>query len=1548
MTVKLKLIYLICLILCVFITFSTVNATDLSQDLALDDSNDVAIISQSESSLTNLNENSDNAEFYNEDEDCVDSMNELSNSNQKNIEDDQSNSLLSNDDLDSINSDEISLKSGLGYANSDINSDSSSKNSLGASILKESSYSFNDLQNLINGAKANSIINLEGKTFIGNGSFVTIDKALTINGGSNDNMATLDAKNLSSILLITSNNVHLLNCNFINGLDNSVLIKASNCSISNSNFRDNYHHLRVMGDNENFTLKYCNFTGAYLTESSSVVITVNKTNISYCNFINNTVENSGDAQGHGAALQIGKSSNLLNVGLIDYCNFINNTVITNSDGTHAGAICFRPGIVVKNSNFINNYCNRIGGATTLHSDGEIINCTFINNSAGEYGGAISTGFTTDDISVNITNCTFINNSAPMGGAIQIKGHNVRVTNSKFEDNKANESEGGAVFIMGNSALIINSTFNDNFAKTVGAGILINGSDASILNSSFDSNVADFGAAVYVIGPDANLFSSNFTNHDVKNGSVYIKGINTYVYDSNFLDNFGEAGAGLFILGSNTTLISSNFSSNNVTKKGGAIFIEGSNAKLILSNFLNNNAIPSISELEDGLGGAIYIKGDNNLIDSSIFNFNTARNGSAIYTDGLKMTLSNTDFDKNQAWSYVLNSSVNPSSCYFNQSDILIELTLVGGNNIANAIYNTASMDEIYFYNVSYISSKGKKVTGEEEIHPVDGAQNSNDGSLLYQDDREDNQLVNVIIYKDLQENSKLLSSSSMANGLAEGKELNGQIILNKTFITGILGDIEFNLSDYIDEPLEPGKYHLYAEHFEDDYYKEIDETNEFDIVPILDISIDIGSSRVNIDFNKTLKYTIKVQNNGPNDATGVNVNALIPEGLIYLSSSPSIGSYDSANGIWTIGNLDSGDNQTLIINVQTNKTGLIDFPVTVSSIEDDSNLTNNYDNKTIRVLMADLAIDVEASDDNLNYGDTVDWTVTVVNNGPNNASNLIVLLDFDDGLIYLDSSNDTFNQSNNQWKIPNLLVGDEINLIISTKVNTSNNSLNLKANVSADTFDSIPSNNFDLDSVNVLPLCDLITKLSVSDKEANKDDVVDWIVVVSNDGPDSAADVSLSLSDLESLGLVVVGSSDDSFDNDACEWFIGDLDAGDSVSLTITTKVDKSNGNITIVGEAETSTMESDYENNIDNESLAINPLCDVKIDIEVSNSTINNGDEVDWIVVVSNDGPDSAADVSLSLSDLESLGLVVVGSSDDSFDEDACEWLIGDLDAGESVSLTITTKAHRSGDEIVLVGNVKTSTYELNKDNNEDNESLEVLPVCDLVISISPDKNPANVGETVNWIINVTNNGPDKASDVNVANSLPEGLEFIVHDSNKGDLEEITDEEGNVIDFIWKVGDLESNESALLIISTNALEEGSVLNNASVNSSTTDINQSNNFDSSELDIISSDDSDNNQDDNPDSSDNADDNNDSESDEYEDEGFPWYDYFPDDQNNNSSKNLDDGSLDKSKNNYGDSSKMSNKNDSIIPIGLSNQKTGNPLVFVVLSIFALFLLGYRKN
>ena len=191
---KIKLIYLICMILCVFLTFSVVSAADLNESSEIDsisdtvdynmdtdsnlnhipdytidsNSNSAVSKSQSESSKTVINENIGS---NNEDKDCVDSVNELSNLNS---------------DLNSINSDEKSLKSSLNHINSNINLSSSvhSKNNLMSDVLSANYNTFNDLQTLINNAQGSSIINLEGKTFIGNGTPITIKKAITINGGS--------------------------------------------------------------------------------------------------------------------------------------------------------------------------------------------------------------------------------------------------------------------------------------------------------------------------------------------------------------------------------------------------------------------------------------------------------------------------------------------------------------------------------------------------------------------------------------------------------------------------------------------------------------------------------------------------------------------------------------------------------------------------------------------------------------------------------------------------------------------------------------------------------------------------------------------------------------------------------------------------------------------------------------------------------------------------------------------------------------------------------------------------------------------------------------------------------------------------------------------------------------------------------------------------------------------------------------------------------------------------------------------------------------------
>ena len=298
MTVKLKLIYLICMILCVFITFSTVSAADLNVDFINDDSNQAAPISQSESSITNLNENNDNLGIYSEDKDCVDSMNGLSNSKPENSIDDN---IYSISDLDSINSDEKSLKSSLSSINSNgmsSNLDSSNGES-NDEVLKASSSSFEDLQILIDNARVGDTINLEGKTFYGNGTQISINKAITINGGSSSNMATLDGKGLSFIFFIKSNDVHLSNCNFINALGNAVYLNGNDTSISSCNFWNNSASLYVSPAGVGFLLENSNFTDGIYKDGSNVFVRANKSTVRNCNFINNTIENHEGLQGYG-------------------------------------------------------------------------------------------------------------------------------------------------------------------------------------------------------------------------------------------------------------------------------------------------------------------------------------------------------------------------------------------------------------------------------------------------------------------------------------------------------------------------------------------------------------------------------------------------------------------------------------------------------------------------------------------------------------------------------------------------------------------------------------------------------------------------------------------------------------------------------------------------------------------------------------------------------------------------------------------------------------------------------------------------------------------------------------------------------------------------------------------------------------------------------------------------------------------------------------------------------------------------------------------------
>ena len=91
-------------------------------------------------------------------------------------------------------------------------------------------------------------------------------------------------------------------------------------------------------------------------------------------------------------------------------------------------------------------------------------------------------------------------------------------------------------------------------------------------------------------------------------------------------------------------------------------------------------------------------------------------------------------------------------------------------------------------------------------------------------------------------------------------------------------------------------------------------------------------------------FSITVTNNGPSNATGVQITDQLPSGYTYVSDD-SGGSYNSGSGVWDIGTLNNGVAITLQITATVNGTGsyLNTAEVTASDNPDPDSTVNNND-----------------------------------------------------------------------------------------------------------------------------------------------------------------------------------------------------------------------------------------------------------------------------------------------------------------------------------------------------------------------------------------------------------------------------------------------------------------------------------------------------------------------------------------------------------------------------------------------------------------------------
>ena len=1169
---------------------------------------------------------------------------------------------------------------------------------------------------------------------------------------------------------------------FINGVFDAGMIPQndndrsffSNCVFENITFKNYRMTPRYANGFTNCELRHVNFENIIVNVAAYVIRNSHLYDVNFTN-MRSLQEEDLDNYEEGANIVSYSST-------YDYCNFINCTT-----NRHSGAICVggQDGNTVRitNSKFIN--CSAgIGGAVYVHGNNltnenfhsDIINCEFTNCHATEWGGALGSSQTY----LNVEDCRFINNTAKQGSAFMVggithgldgnrEGHYNTIRNCYFFNNTGSE-EGGAVHITGNYNTAIDCLFEDNFAV--------------------DGN----GAAIYVKGYNASVIDSQFYEHKTSRGTVYIIGDNASVIGSRFEDNIASmGGAGVYVDGNNTLIENTYFENNNATVHGGAIHTHGNNVTIRNSQFISNNAIPHEEDIQNGLGGAIYIRGNDNEIISCYFDKNTARNGSAIYNRGDNLHINKGEFLENQAWSYLLITLADPEFSYYSEDNpILLNTSLVGGDNIINAIYNDGNNTDIWFHDVTYQTSKGIRTTDESEIHPVQGVENSDNGNKIYQDSREDYQILTLNVTNDE----------------------TGKSVYFRSDRTGIYG----NLSDIL-IGLPSGNYTLTANHPEDMLYKAISNSTKFRIVPQADVKVTKTVSNNNPNYLDTVTWTITVINDGPSDAENVYLKDLLPAGLVHLSDD-SNGEYNAATGVWNIGFLPVRGEAVITIRTLVNKSNINITNIAVAnSTTYDPNETNNKDNDTIDVgPVADLAIEKIVSNHYPKNNEEIIWTIKVTNNGPDTAVNARVYDVLPRGLQYI-SSDGAYDNTTNIWTIGDLANKGTVYLNIRTKVVVTATIITNIANVTSDTPDNDLTNNEDNDTIDIGHEADLEVIKTVSNSTPKYGDVITWTIKVINHGPDRAVDVHVN--DNLPAGLIYI--SDDSngkYDAKNGIWTIGELEGNNAtVTLIITTMVNVTNTTITNIAVVNSSTHDYNESNNEDNDTIDVDPVADLAIEKTVSNHNPKQNEEIVWTIKVTNNGPDTA--VNVRMTDIIPNGLELIGTYQN-FTNNV--WSIGNLAYNQSVELKITTRVLVTNTNITNIANVTSDTPEDDLSNNEDNATIDIGHEADLEVIKTVSNSTPNYGDEITWNITVINHGPDRAIDVQVNDKLPAGLIYISDDSNG----KYDPQRG-----IWTIGELEANNATVTLIITTRVNvtNTSITNIAVVTSDTHDPNPDNNED---------------------------------------------------------------------------------------------------------------------
>ncbi len=471
----------------------------------------------------------------------------------------------------------------------------------------------------------------------------------------------------------------------------------------------------------------------------------------------------------------------------------------------------------------------------------------------------------------------------------------------------------------------------------------------------------------------------------------------------------------------------------------------------------------------------------------------------------------------------------------------------------------------------------------------------------------------------------------------------------------------------------------------------------------------------------TIEFAIAVANYGPDTATQVVVNDLLPAGVTFVSYQASQGTYVAGTGVWTVGTVTTSNFPFLVI------TATVDRPVsgvpapvtntaTVSGREYDPNPDNNTDTATETPQYADLEVVKQVSDATPNVGDTITYTITLTNLGADTATGVTLLDQVPAGLQFVSAqpSQGTYTAGTGVWDVgtvdtvyPRTLTIQAI--VLAPSSGTPQPQTNTASVRTSDQYDPDPDNN--TDSVTETPkYADLKVEKVVDDARPNVGDTITFTVTLSNLGKDTATDVTIA--DTLPVGLAFLSATpaQGSYDEGTGIWDVGSLASLGSTTLTITALVVSGVAQTNVASVASANEFDPDKTNNT--ASVTETPLsAELSVTKGVVSATPVVGDTVTYTIVVHNAGPDAAVNtIASDVFPTTGLASIIAGTpSQGTYDPVTGDWNVGDLASGANATITFTALTTLEGTFTNTV-TVSTATFEPDLTNNTAQATITVL----------------------------------------------------------------------------------------------------------------------------------------------------------------------------------------------------------------------------------------------